>query len=593
MTPHQGKLNDLEGRASGFDDSWHTFNAHSDPNLFPVVIRVFGWKVFRFGLVLIVTSLAGCGKAVALKDIGAPPSLGVGARDLGASFKLPPIRDGAGTELAAQEGNFQMGKRASELKLNSRSATEAWKTADAALQAARSRLIFAFPAKYRTFNGSRASELNAILGDPAISAVRVTSARIEADETILLKRAKFYLDLGTAELRGSEKGPRFLLRVEHAPGAVVTGGAFIGGQWGTVVTESQDVTLLGSRYERLQRGGVVFTNASGAVLARTFLTRIGGAPVLIHGDTAGSVMLDNEIVGNLGPSNWNAGIVLSDRNGPVADDPQSILNPDMYGAREQPIMERRHVPRFTVLAGNRIALNASSGIYSDGGVQSAIFDNTIEGNSKEGLCLDNGSASNVVAFNLIRDNGKRWGSTDEQLELDFVEGFKRLPDGSSPAKTPGVSLDNALYNIVYGNHLERNYGGGVKMVRTAFFNVVGLNTIVDNNEGASERFHFFGIELGAAIPDVPVSDLDFTPCRGNIIFGNSIRGSHYAGIFLSKGSTANDVFDNSIFGATNWSMEQVVPQPNSSVNNLTNIPSRNIGSGMDAELLKLTKGQFD
>ena len=168
-----------------------------------------------------------------------------------------------------------------------------------------------------------------------------------------------------------------------------------------------------------------------------------------------------------------------------------------------------------------------------------------------------------------------------------------MPDGSSPAKTPGISLDNSLYNIIYANQIERNYGGGVKMVRTAFFNVIGLNTIVDNNLGANERFHFFGVELGSAKADVPVSDLDFTPCRGNVIFGNTIRGSHYAGIFFGLGSTENDVFDNSLFGATNWAMEQVRTQPNSSLNNLTNLPSRNISAGLDANLLKLTKPQLD
>ena len=105
--------------------------------------------------------------------------------------------------------------------------------------------------------------------------------------------------------------------------------------------------------------------------------------------------MDNEIVGNLGSSNWHAGIVLSDRNGDVAEDPLSILNPDHYGVREQPIHTRLHAPGATYLRNHRIALNASSGIYSDGGIESVIFNNTVEGNAKEGACLDNGSTANV------------------------------------------------------------------------------------------------------------------------------------------------------------------------------------------------------
>ncbi|MBV9891917.1 MAG: hypothetical protein JO090_13660, partial [Rhizobacter sp.] len=129
-----------------------------------------------------------------------------------------------------------------------------------------------------------------------------------------------------------------------------------------------------------------------------------------------------------------------------------------------------------------------------------------------------------------------------------------------------------------------------KLVRTAFFNVLGLNVVTDNNLGASARFHFFGVELGAARADVPVADLDFAPSRGNVVFGNVVRGSHYAGIFLGDGSTDNEVFDNSVFGASRWAIEQVRPQPNTTLNNLTNLPSRNIDAGLDPRLRDLMVG---
>src|SRR3954452_16350687 len=124
-----------------------------------------------------------------------------------------------------------------------------------------------------------------------------------------------------------------------------------------------------------------------------------------------------------------------------------------------------------------------------------------------------------------------------------------MADGSAKAKTPAISIDNGIYNVVYAKQIDGNFGGGVKLVRTAFFNVVGLNVVTDDNAGASDRFHFFGIELGAARADIAVGDLDFAPSRGNIVFGNVVRGPHYAGIFFGDGSTDNDVFDNTIFGA--------------------------------------------
>ena len=527
------------------------------------------------------------------QELGRAPDLGTDARDLSVAFKLPPLRDQPGSELAKQLDGLQVGKRARALKLGAHSAYEAWLTADDTLRAARTRVGHAAPVDLRVFTGTRASELNALLQEPGVRGVRVASARLDVDVPVRLRRAGCWLDLGSTELRARGEIAGFLLRVEDAPGAVVRGGAFVAGDWGVLVSNSRDVTLVGGRYEGLGGGGVVLHDAPGVVLARATLTRNREAAVLLHGDTVGGALLDNEIAGNLGSSNWHAGIVVSDRVGAVADDPRAILNPDRYGVREQPMPTRLHPPRRNVVAFNRVALNASSGIYSDGGVENVFFGNTVEGNAKEGVCLDNGSTANVLANNLVRANGKRWGKTDAELRLDFVDGVGRLPDGSSAAKTPGVSLDNSLYNVVYANAVERNYGGGVKMVRTAFFNVVGLNTVVDNNEGANPRYHFFGVELGAAPADVAVSDLDFTPCRGNVVFGNIIRGTHYAGVFFGPGSTDNDVFDNVIFGATDWAMEQVRAQPNASLNNLTNLPSRNIDAGLDADLLRSTKGRMD
>ncbi len=158
---------------------------------------------------------------------------------------------------------------------------------------------------------------------------------------------------------------------------------------------------------------------------------------------------------------------------------------------------------------------------------------------------------------------------------------------------PAISIDNAVFNQVMFNEVDENFGGGVKMVRTSFYNVVGLNTLTDDNEGQNDRFHFFGIELGAAAADAPSIELNFTPSRGNILFGNTIRGNHYAGIFFADGSDRNNVFDNSIFGAKEWAMESVRPQPNYVLNNLTNLRLRNISSGLDPALLKLGEGVFD
>ena len=296
------------------------------------------------------------------------------------------------------------------------------------------------------------------------------------------------------------------------------GGAFSGVGSGVLVSGSQGVIVADARFDGLSGEGVVVTHARDVVVWGDRFTRLGRAGVVLHGTTTGSVVAYNDIHDNTGASNWNAGVVVTDRNVDMAADPLSLLGPDHYGVVPQPIPDRMNIPRRNLIAANRIAHNRASGLYFDGASENVVAINDIQGNAKEGMCLDNGSTANVVALNTIEQNGRRWGSSDEDLWRDFIAGFGRMPDGSAVAKVPGLSLDNAAYNVVYANEINGNYGGGVKMVRTAYFNLVGLNTIVDNNAGRSDRFHFFGVEFGAAPADVPVPDLDFTPSRGNVLF---------------------------------------------------------------------------
>jgi hypothetical protein len=126
----------------------------------------------------------------------------------------------------------------------------------------------------------------------------------------------------------------------------------------------------------------------------------------------------------------------------------------------------------------------------------------------------------------------------------------------------------------------------VKIVRAGYFNVIGLNTLLSNNDGASATQHFFGIELGATAADTTQNDIDFTPSHGNIIFSNVIRGSHYSGIYFDFACDQNDAIGNVIEDATDWALESAQQMSNNSLNNLTHLPSRNIGSGLDQALIQ-------
>lgn len=78
-----------------------------------------------------------------------------------------------------------------------------------------------------------------------------------------------------------------------------------------------------------------------------------------------------------------------------------------------------------------------------------------------------------------------------------------------------------------------------------------------------------------------------------MIFGNVIRGGHYAGVFFAPGSDLNEVFDNAIFGASDWALESAHREDNTTLNNLTNLPSRNVGPGLDPRLTSISAAHFD
>lgn len=523
------------------------------------------------------------------QHFGNAPDLTIGVTDVYSAFRLPPLKDTQKGGLLSVLSHTQVGKRARALSLDGHSAIQAWSTAAQLVNNVSEPVCSAEAAQ--SFSGTTTSELNRLLSSGAHS-VRVTAPFLEVDQPIVIRQANVAVDFGHAKLSGSGKSP-YMMRVESADCVVVHGGEFIGGRAGILIAASQRVHIDKLTMRRLASSGIVVVRSSHVAIAGCSFHEISGAPVLLGRETSFSVVENNEISGNRGPSNFTAGILITDREVDLAVDPGAVFAADGYWSVVQPITERIHPPHDNAIAFNRILTNAASGIYVDGAVREVIVSNSIEGNAKEGLCLDNGSTANVVASNTIERNGGRWGEPDRVLETDHVLGAGRLPDGTAAAKLPAISIDNALYNIVFDNRIAHNYGGGVKIVRTGYFNAIGLNTLLNNNDGAGAAFHFFGIELGATEGDAPSIELDFTPSRGNIVFSNEIRGTHYSGIFFGPGSDQNDVFDNTILDATHWALESVAAMSNYTLNNLTNLPSRNVGPGLDPALMRIAQPAMD
>lgn len=521
------------------------------------------------------------------QNLGSAPSSAVDVTPVYTAFKLPPLKDTAAGGLVSVLSTTQVGMRAKMLGLTGQSGVDAWSGVENVLGSR----VSSAPAAAVEFSGRTASELNALLSSGA-TAVAVTSSTLSVDQPILLQRDGVTLDLRRAVLTSNGTQP-YMLRVAHSRSARVVGGQLAGGNSGVLVEGCDGTQVDGLEIRNLRGFGIVVTGSKNVEVTRNRISGVAEAGIFIHGGTTASAISENVLRSNLGHSNITAGIVVSDREVNVAADPQAIFGPDGYWVVSQPITGRLNPPHDNVIAFNDVRLNASSGIYVDGGVRNVIVSNVIDGNSKEGLCLDNGSTANVVASNVVQHNGNRWGEPDWVLARDYVLNYGRLADGTAAAKVPGISIDNAMYNIVFSNSVSHNFGGGIKMVRTGYFNVLGVNTIFSNNDGASSTFHFFGIELGAATGDSSSGELDFTPSRGNIVFSNAIRGSHYSGIFFAGGSDQNDVFDNVIMDSQAWALESVAVMANHTLNNLTNLPSRNVGSGLDPVLLQLGQPRVD
>ena len=519
---------------------------------------------------------------------GPPPAETLGARNIVSEYRLPPLGNRAGDALYDLLAHLQVLARAARLGLSPRSATEAWMESGAIYGRAQAVLAMRVPAA-AVFSGSRASELNRLMARPGRCAVRVASAVVVLDQPIY-PGDHCSLDLGETQLKSVGFQP-YQIQIKGRTDVRLSGGRLTGGLWGVSVAHSSQVVVTDMRMQSLGGGGIMVTNSHEVTVAHCHLLGLGGAGVMLHGDTQHAVVVENEMRDDTGWSNWHAGIVITDRNADPGDDATTLLRLDGILVKQTRITDRLTIPHDNVIVRNQIVGNKTSGIYSDGGARNTVVENTIENNAKEGMCLDNGSTANVVAFNLFRGNGKRWGMSDAELKRDFVGSSGRLADGTSPSKLPGISMDNAAYNQVVFNQIDRNFGSGIKMVRTSFYNLIGVNTLTDDNEGSNAKLHFFGIYLGATKADESAWDLDFAPSHGNELFGNTIRGSHYAGVFFDAGVDQNVAFDNSIFGATNWAMESPITQPETMLNNLSNLPWRNLDSGLDPNLLTLGKGR--
>lgn len=432
------------------------------------------------------------------------------------------------------------------------------------------------------FEGKTSSELNEFIKDNPNSQIEITSPEISADESINIKSNIFLKGNGKTKLickEGLDKAV-ILDKVENSgvSGIEIDGST----NYGIYIIESNNVLVKENEISNVNNKAIVVMGTSSYIdiIGNNIHENKHGA-IFINGNSSYGVIENNNLFDNDGKENLTAGIVLS-----------SLEIKDMYTAynesQDNYLYDLKEAPNNYVIKDNLIENGHSSGIYSDGGYMNYIVENEIRNNDKEGMCLDFGTFGTYVSMNEIISNGGRSRQSDEDLQRDFVGNLGRLEDNSSPAKLPGISIDNSAYNIIKDNIINLNYGSGIKMVRSGYRNIIMMNNISDNNVGENEKFHFFGIELGyASDPDQPVKGLDFTPDYENIICRNSINGNHYSGVFIAEDCYINDIFDNTIMDSEMFSMESLTDKKNNSVNNMANKESRGIALSNNAPTIVL------
>ncbi|MEM7020464.1 MAG: right-handed parallel beta-helix repeat-containing protein, partial [Pseudomonadota bacterium] len=210
-------------------------------------------------------------------------------------------------------------------------------------------------------------------------------------------------------------------------------------------------------------------------------------------------------------------------------------------------------PYQITLRNCRFSGNRKMGITTDGVGYLQVLNCIITDNQCEGITLDNGTWGCQIQNCLISNNGRRGLQGDHELEADYIDDTGRMPDNSSKAKLPGVSLDNAIYCRVENNRIESNWGDGVKFVRAVHGCTISNNQIIDNNRGNNDEFHFYGVLISVKERQHP--DQEDFPSYQNQITNNDIIGAHYAGIHLFHGTFDNTLQNNHICDAIHFDIE--------------------------------------
>jgi parallel beta-helix repeat protein len=418
------------------------------------------------------------------------------------------------------------------------------------------------------FHGETSGELQDVINANSSCTINILSESITMDDAVVLAD-NICIEGNGVKIIGNDIRCAFVadsIKNIHISSVQMDGNM----DYGFLFVDCENIEVEGCSISNINKKPIcILGNSKKINIKDNIIKNNMAGGIYLWGDCSYALIDNNTICDNSGTRNTMAGVALTNY---IDDEYQDFLL-----TYTDEISIKQEWPHEVILRNNTISGNNSSGIYFKGAYSCYVVNNTVQGNDKEGMCLDFETIGCYLTENLFDANGRRMRQTDEDLMKDFVYGMGRMDDGSAISKLPGVSLDNAAYNILINNIVSNNYGGGIKMVRTTVRTLIMENIVKDNNMGVNDVHHFSGIELGAAAAgDELVEDMDFTSDFENIICRNVISGKHYSGILMAGESCyINDIFHNIIMDTDMYAIEALSTKFNYIVDNLSDNPVRN------------------
>lgn len=380
------------------------------------------------------------------------------------------------------------------------------------------------------FYGTTGGELQNVINQNQGKTILIHSEALHLEDTIQLKSNTYIVGQGVRVISDKELDYAFYSEGcsdIHLESMEVKGDIL----YGIYCVDSTSVTITGCTIIDLKEKPLVLIGECTNFIIRenTFENNRAGG-IYIAGDAEYGLIAENKISGNQGTSQWMSGITLTGVVPKAGNDIWEVFGEErQLPYKEKKLYMQLESPHEIIMRENKIAGQQASGIYLDGAYNCYLVKNNIENNGKVGIYLDYGTLGCYLKENNIDGNG-------------------------SGATQAGIVLDNSAYNIIQNNTVLNHTGDGINLMRASVRNLIFENIIKDNNRSKDEQNHYYGIALNVETENNGY-DVDVSPEYENIICRNIINGSHYAGIYLAKECSTNDLFDNIILDPVMYSVE--------------------------------------